>query len=152
MSMIKKTTILLWIVTTTALACMATDSTSVLKPGEFLFVELHVDGNTIFRNYKEDGYIDIIITPDYDVNGYIHLYNTVGVSNLQVFFNAEGVTNNPVLRLPDIKNEFVFGSIKFGMMDRKEFLEASKRFKEFTMMLTYTKNGKVHGNDITIGE
>ncbi len=140
--------------------CTAGDTTTVkLDHKEFLFVELPgEDGSTIYRNYKTDGYIDLIITKDYHVNGKIHFYQPNKIEDFQVAFvsgNKEPQDKDFIMKVSDpynVKSELETGEVYFGIMNKEKFLPLSEKYKDFTLILVYKKDGKIEGNDITIGQ
>lgn len=140
--------------------CKAGDTTTVkLNYAEFLFIELPGDdGGTIYRNYKSDGYIDLIITKDYHVNGKIHFYHPDKIQDFQVAFisgDKEPQDGDFLMKVSDpmnVKSELETGEISFGIMSKEKFLPLSEKYKDFTLILVYKKDGKIEGNDITIGQ
>lgn len=148
------------VLTLVATYSKAGDTTTVkLDHKEFLFVELPGDdGSTIYRNYKTDGYIDLIITKDYHVNGKIHFYQPDKIQDFQVAFvsgDKEPQDKDFIMKVSNqynVKSELETGEVYFGIMNKEKFLSLSEKYKDFTLILVYKKDGKIEGNDITIGQ
>lgn len=143
-----------------AFNCKAGDTTTVkLNHKEFLFVELSDDnGGTIYRNYKTDGYIDLIVTKDYHINGKVHFYQPNKIQDFQIAFisgDKEPQDKDFIMKVYDpynVKTELKTGEVYFGIMNKEKFLPLSEKYKDFTLILVYKKDGKIEGNDITIGQ
>jgi len=144
-----------------AFNCIAQDKPSVdLHGEEYLFVELPDSaGSTVYRKYKKDCYIDLILTKDSHINGSVHFYAPGKVKDFQIAFypdDREPLKEDWVIIVFDkstVKKELKTGGFEFGIMDKNKFLDSSKIHKDFTLLLVYTTNDDItQTNEITIGQ
>jgi hypothetical protein len=154
-----KTLKLTFLIILIAFNCKAGDSTFVSfnKPSEFLFVELTDEfGGTVFRNYKEDGYIDLVLTTEGHVNGKVHFYNPDQIQDFRIAFvpgNRDPEMKDWIVRVSSPKIDLINGEVDFGVMEKDRFSLLSTKYKTFTMILVYKKTGEIiGGNEISVGE
>jgi hypothetical protein len=136
--------------------CKAGDSTGVkLIKNEFLFVELAgTDGETIYRNYKEDGYIDLIITKEEHVNAMVHFYEPHKIDDFKVaFVPGAGYPKDKdwLFNISDVRSFLHDKEIAFGVMEKEKFAILSQKFKDFSLIMVYKKQGVIGGNEIVVG-
>lgn len=127
-----------------------------LGPKEHLFVELTDEfGGTVYRKYKPDCYIDLIITTEGHINAKVHFYSTEGIEDFKVaFVPGAGYPEQKdwVLKIFNPEQELIRGETEFGVMDKEKFTMLSSKFKEFSLIMVYKRNGVVDGNELMIGE
>lgn len=132
-----------------------TDVFPNLNPSEYLRKEFtDFDGNSIFRTYRSDGYIDLIITHGNHVNGRVHFYDPSTIEGLKVIF-TQGYKlptpndflrngNSLVLKLSGEEcQEFIKDEFLFEVMDNKEFETLSMEEDIFNLSVVYIKDSTV---------
>ncbi len=153
----KKNLIFILLILSSFVSYSAKDSSKVvLNKGEHLFVELSDEsGNTIFRKYNPDGYLDLILTTDGYVNSVVHFYEPNKIEDFKVAFvpgAGDPEYKDWVLKIYNPSRELVRGETIFGVMEKDKFAFLSSKFKDFCLVLVYKKDGVIGGNEITIGE
>ncbi len=112
-------------------------------------------GGTVYRKYIPDCYIDLIITTEGHINAKVHFYSAEGIEDFKVaFVPGAGYPEQKdwVLKIFNPEQELIRGETEFGVMDKEKFTMLSSKFKEFSLIMVYKRNGVIDGNELMIGE
>jgi len=128
-----------------------------LDKSEYLIKEFSDEnGNTIFRKYQPDGYIDIIITSENHVNGRVFFYEPKKIQGIKIILTTheekptmdDFLTNGDevVVKLSgtNCQEMIIKAPFIFEVMDNKTFEYKSDYVNSFNLSMAYIVNDKVN--------